>query len=147
MGGTWSTSPDPSDFHNFTGPDLYRSDANVYHRPDGEAYPIMRMDGKVIATLQQFAQLEDVIGPYGGQIRSFDWVFSPKSDAGGPEAMFDHATGAVNPAVVAYWGEHWDLANTVERAWGAKAALLQGQDSPLCGDDGYVLSGWGGSTV
>ena len=23
FGGTWSTSPDSSDFHDFTGPDLY----------------------------------------------------------------------------------------------------------------------------
>ena len=30
FGGTWSTSPDPSDFHDFTGADLYRANANVY---------------------------------------------------------------------------------------------------------------------
>src|SRR5699024_7166890 len=31
FGGTWSTSPDSSDFHDFTGPDLYATDANVYY--------------------------------------------------------------------------------------------------------------------
>ena len=102
----------------------------------------MRVDEKVVATLQQFAQLEDVIGPYGGQIRSFDWVFSPKSDAGGPEAMFDHATGAVNPAVVAYWGEHWDLANLVEREWGSKGPLLRGKVHVYVGTaDTFYLDG------
>jgi len=25
FGGTWSTSPDPSDFHDFVGPDLYQA--------------------------------------------------------------------------------------------------------------------------
>ena len=35
FGGTWSTSPDPSDFHNFTGPGLYAPHANLYHKADG----------------------------------------------------------------------------------------------------------------
>ena len=42
FGGTWSTSPDPSDFHDFTGPDLYATHANLYHKADGTAWPIMR---------------------------------------------------------------------------------------------------------
>ena len=59
----------------------------------------MRTDGKVIATFQQFAGLEGVLGPYGGQVTSFDWVFSPK-EHGAPEPLFDRQTGEV-PAVVA----------------------------------------------
>ncbi len=35
FGGTWSTSPDPSDFHDFTGVDLYAPHANMYRRADG----------------------------------------------------------------------------------------------------------------
>ncbi|MFN6964738.1 MAG: alpha/beta hydrolase-fold protein [Pyrinomonadaceae bacterium] len=31
--GTWSTSPDPVDFRNFTGPDIYAASANAYTRP------------------------------------------------------------------------------------------------------------------
>ena len=84
FGGTWSTSPDPSDFHNFTGPDLYAPHANVFHRPDGTPFPIMRVDGKVVATLEQFTKIEAVLGPYGGQITSFEWVFSPRSKSGAP---------------------------------------------------------------
>ena len=41
FGGTWSTSPDSSDFHHFTGPDLYAENANVYRRPDGSAWPLV----------------------------------------------------------------------------------------------------------
>ena len=37
FGGTWSTSPDPSDFHAFSGIDLYAANANVYRKPDGSA--------------------------------------------------------------------------------------------------------------
>ena len=127
FGGTWSTSPDPSDFHNFTGPDLYAPHANVYHRPDGSAYPIMRMDGKVVATLEQFTKIEAVLGPYGGQITSFDWVFSPRSKSGAPMPMFDRVTGDVDPNVVAYWHDHYDLAHLVEKEWPQNAALLKGR--------------------
>jgi hypothetical protein len=82
FGGTWSTAPDPSDFHDFTGIDLYAPHANVYHRPDGTPYPLVRMQGKVIETFEQFAKLEQVLGLYGGQLASFDWVFSPRDPTG-----------------------------------------------------------------
>jgi Putative esterase len=72
FGGTWSTSPDSSDFHDFTGPDLYAPHANVYHRDDGSSYPLVRNDGKVVATFEDFARLEAVLGPYGGQLASFE---------------------------------------------------------------------------
>ena len=60
----------------------------------------MRMDGKVVATFEQFSQIEQVLGPYGGQVASFEWVFSPKGADGAPVPMFDRATGAVDPKVV-----------------------------------------------
>jgi S-formylglutathione hydrolase FrmB len=117
FGGTWSTSPDPSDFHDFTGPDLYAPHANMYRKADGSAWPLVRIDGKVVATVEQFAQLERVLGPYGGQLASFDWVFSPKGPSGAPVPMFDRVTGDVDPAVVAYWHDHYDLAHIVEAHW------------------------------
>ena len=52
FGGTWSTSPDPSDFHDFTGIDLYAPHANAYRKPDGTPVPIMRDHGKVMATFE-----------------------------------------------------------------------------------------------
>ena len=127
FGGTWSTSPDPSDFHDFTGADLYAPHANVYRKPDGTPNPLVRIDGKVSATFEQFARQEAVIGPYGGQIASFEWVFSPKGPSGAPEPMFDRATGDVNPAVVAYWHDHYDLANMAEKEWPTRGELLKGR--------------------
>ncbi|HLI18983.1 MAG TPA: alpha/beta hydrolase-fold protein [Rhodanobacteraceae bacterium] len=117
FGGTWSTSPDPSDFHDFTGVDLYAPRANVYHRPDGTPYPLVRDHGKVLATFEQFAKLERVLGPYGGQMASFEWVFSPKGKGGRPEPMFNRDTGDVDPAVVAYWREHYDIAYRLQHDW------------------------------
>jgi len=142
FGGTWSTSPDPSDFHDFTGPDLYAPYANLYRRVDGSAYPIMRMKGKVVATLEQFAQMERVIGPYGGQITSFEWVFSPRSDSGAPKPMFDRASGDVDPAVVAYWHEHYDLAFVTEKNWAKDADMLRGRIRLVVGTaDTFYLDG------
>ncbi|TAN04318.1 MAG: enterochelin esterase [Rhodanobacteraceae bacterium] len=117
FGGTWSISPDPSDFHNFTGADLYAPNANVYVKPDGSPNPLVRIDGKVVATFKQFAQLERVLGPYGGQMASFDYVFSPRGPDGRPEPMFNRSTGAVNPAVVKYWRDHYDIAYRIQTQW------------------------------
>jgi hypothetical protein len=142
FGGTWSTSPDPSDFHDFTGPDLYAANANMYRRADGTPVPIFRDKGKVIATMEEFSHLEDVLGPFGGQISSFDWVFSPKGNSGAPQQMFDHQTGAVHPEVVAYWHDHYDLAHIVESHWTEKQASLKGRIHLFVGTaDTFYLDG------
>ncbi len=142
FGGTWSTSPDPSDFHDFTGPDLYAAKANMYHKPDGSAVPIMRDKGKVLASMEQLAKLEATMGPYGGQISSFDWVFSPKGKDGAPEPMFDRETGEVHPEVVAYWREHYDLAHIVESHWAERGAMLKGRIHLFVGTaDTFYLDG------
>jgi len=142
FGGTWSTSPDPSDFHDFTNVDLYAPNANLYHRPDGSPIPIIRENGKVMATMEELARLEDVLGPYGGQISSFDWVFSPKGTSGAPEPMFDRVTGQVHPDVVAYWRDHYDLAHIVESTWADRGADLKGRIHVIVGSaDTFYLDG------
>lgn len=127
FGGTWSTSPDPSDFHDFTGIDLYAPNANVYRRPDGSAYPLVRDHAKVLGTFEQFAKLERVLGSYGGQLASFEWVFSPRGKDGRPEPMFNRDTGAVDPAVVDYWRDHYDIAWRLQHDWPQLKADLDGK--------------------
>ena len=142
FGGTWSTSPDSSDFHDFTGPDLYAPNANVYFNPDGSAYPIMRDKGNVLATLEQFGKLETVLGPYGGQFSSFDWVFSPKGQNGAPKPMFDRETGKVDPEVVTYWRDHYDLSHLVEVNWEERGTELKGRIHVTVGTaDTFYLDG------
>jgi len=140
--GTWSTSPDSSDFHDFTGPDLYAPHANLYRKPDGSPYPLVRDKGKVIATIEQFAKLEQTIGPYGGQFASFDWVFSPRGPDGRPVPMFNRATGDVDPTVVAYWKDHYDIANLVTRQWPSIGPDLRGKIHVIVGTaDTFYLDG------
>jgi hypothetical protein len=142
FGGTWSTSPDPSDFHDFTGPDLYAPHTNVYHKADGTAWPIIRDKGQVQSTMEQLAKLEAVLGPYGGQMTSFDWVFSPKGPSGAPEPMFDRVTGDVDPTVVAYWHDHYDLAHLTEEHWAQNGDLLKGRIHLFVGTaDTFYLDG------
>lgn len=142
FGGTWSTSPDPSDFHDFTGIDLYAPHANVYKRADGTPYPIIRDHGKVMATFEEFAKNERVLGPYGGQIASFEWVFSPRGPDGQPEKMFDRVTGDVNPAVVAYWRDHYDLSHIVQTTWTERGPNLRGKIHVFVGTaDTFYLDG------
>ena len=142
FGGTWSTSPDPSDFHDFTGIDLYAPNANAYHRPDGSAYPLVRDHAKVLGTFEQFAKLERVLGSYGGQLASFEWVFSPRGEDGRPEPMFDRDTGAVDPAVVNYWRDHYDIAYRLQRDWAQLKADLDGKIHLYVGTaDTFYLDG------
>ncbi|WP_233842429.1 alpha/beta hydrolase-fold protein [Dyella sp. 2HG41-7] len=142
FGGTWSTSPDPSDFHDFTGPDLYAAHANVYRKPDGTPYPLVRDKGKVIATFEQFAKMERVLGPYGGQMASFEWVFSPRGKDGRPEPMFDRDTGDVDPQVVAYWHDHYDIAHRLQANWPTLKSDLDGKIHLFVGTaDTFYLDG------
>ncbi len=142
FGGTWSTAPDPSDFHNFVGVDLYASEANVYRRPDGTPYPAVREKGQVLLSFEQFAKFERVLGPYGGQMTSFEWVFSPKGADGRPMQMFDRDTGVVDPDVMAYWREHFDIAWRLAHDWPALRSDLDGKIHVIVGTiDTYYLDG------
>jgi len=142
FGGTWSTSPDPSDFHNFTGADLTAPGANFYYDAAGKPRPLIRDHDKLIATIPDFARLEAVLGHDGGQFRSFEWVFSPRGPDGTPMEMFDRTTGAVNPTVVAYWRDHYDIAHRIETRWPEMKADLDGKVHLIVGTaDTFYLDG------
>ncbi|MDQ7997814.1 MAG: alpha/beta hydrolase-fold protein [Luteibacter sp.] len=142
FGGTWSTSPDPSDFHDFTGIDLYAPHANAYKAADGTPYPLIRDKGKVIATFETFAHLERVLGAYGGQLASFEWVFSPRGADGRPQPMFNRDTGAIDANVVAYWRDHYDIAQRMRTQWPSLRPDLDGKIHLIVGTaDTFYLDG------
>ena len=142
FGGTWSTSPDPSDFHDFTGIDIYAPGANAYVDAAGKPIPLVRDQGREVASLREFGKLEAVLGAYGGQFASFDWVFSPKGADGRPLPLFDRTTGAVDPAVAAYWRDHYDIAYRIKRDWPVLKPDLDGKIHILVGTaDTFHLDG------
>ncbi len=118
FGGAFATSPDPADFRDFMGPDLYAPGVNMYRRPDGSAWPAMRDDsGQDKASAEDLAKTERVFGDVGGQLASFEAVFSPRGGDGRPMPLFDRDTGAVDPVVAKYWCAHYDLAQRLRTQW------------------------------
>jgi hypothetical protein len=56
--------------------------------------------------------------------------------------MFDRQTGTVDPAVVAYWRDHYDLAHIVETHWAEKKTQLKGRIHLYVGTaDTFYLDG------
>lgn len=142
FGGTWSTSPDPSDFHAFSTIDIYASGANMYRHADGTPQPIIRMHQTVLATMEQLAHMESVLGDYGGQLGSFEWVFSPRGPNGRPLPMFNRQTGDVDPKVAAYWRSHYDISHYIETNWATLKPDLRGKIHLYVGtDDTFYLDG------
>ncbi|MFL5523849.1 MAG: alpha/beta hydrolase-fold protein [Gemmatimonadaceae bacterium] len=142
FGGAWPTSPDPSDFHDFTGIDLYARNANVYRKPDGSPWPLARDKGEVLVSMEDYARREVVVGGYGGQMASFEWTFSPRGADGAPVPMFDRTTGAVDSVVVAYWQEHFDVAERLRRHWPELRRDLDGKIHLTVGSaDTFYLDG------
>jgi hypothetical protein len=141
FGGTWSTSPDPVDFHDFTNIDLTRN-SNAYKGSDGKPTPLIRMGGKDVMSFKQYSRQEAVLGEYGGQISSFDWVFSPRGDDGRPMPMFDRATGEIHRDVADYWLKHYDISRILTTNAKRLAPMLKGKIHIMVGTaDTFYLDG------
>jgi putative esterase len=126
FGGTWSSSPDPVDFHDFTGPDLLAAPPdNAYTDRYGRPWQLVRLGTQNVMTLKQFVLSSVVEGYQESQFGSFDAVFSPRGADGKPMPLFDRRTGVVDPAVAAYWEAHYDIATNIERNYEQLAPFLQ----------------------
>ena len=56
--------------------------------------------------------------------------------------MFNRTTGAVDPKVIAYWKEHYDIAHHVEANWSTPAPDLTGKIHLFVGtEDTFYLDG------
>jgi hypothetical protein len=113
FGGSWPTAPDTTDFRTFAAQtDLTKQPPpNFYRTDEGNPRMFIRMDGKDTQSIEDLAKQERVLGDYGGQLASFEWVFSPRGKDGRPMPLFDRDTGKIDPEVAAYWEKHYDIAN------------------------------------
>jgi hypothetical protein len=68
FGGSWPTSPDPSDFHDFLGVDLHAAGANMYRDVYGTLRPIERDHDKVLTASETVARAEAVLGALSDQM-------------------------------------------------------------------------------
>jgi len=143
--GCWSHVPDPIDFHDFQGIDLYDplpdgSPRNMYVDEQGALRPLARRNGQVLVTYKDFVQREDVLNP-GGQIRSFEATFSAPGADGTPRRIFDVATGAIDHAAAAAW-RPYDISNTLLTRWSELRPRLAGKIHVFAGElDTFYLQG------
>lgn len=127
FGGTWSTSPDPVDLHGFTGIDTTKPETeNFYRAADGTERNLVRHQGRNVLSMRQYVQLERVSGDYGGQMASFEAVWSPKGEDGRPMPFFDRQTGRIDPFVAKAW-ERYDIARILETNWARLGKKLKGK--------------------
>ena len=140
FGGVWSTSPDPVDFRDFQRIDLYAPGENMFTDRRGEPRPIARMGGRPVLFYRDFSRMEEVMGP-GGQLGSFEAVFSAKGPDGRPVKLWDRQTGAIDTAVATTW-QPFDIRLKLERNWPTLGPKLAGKLHVITGSmDTFYLEG------
>jgi pimeloyl-ACP methyl ester carboxylesterase len=140
FGGTWSTSPDPVDFREFQQVDIYSTGQNIYHDREGKSRPLARMGGLPILFYDRFSQLEEALGP-GGQLGSFEAVFSPLGADGKPRRLWNRSTGEIDPEVARAW-RAYDIRLILERNWPTLGPKLRGKIHVITGGtDTFYLEG------
>jgi hypothetical protein len=77
-------------------------------------------------TMEDYARLERVQGYYGGQMASFEAVFSPRGTDGQPMPLFDRDTGRIDPFVEKAW-ERYDINRLLKTNWPKLGPKLQGK--------------------
>lgn len=141
FGGVWSTAPDPVDFRDYQATNLYHNPAaSLYFDDQGGKKPIARRNGMPVLWYADFGKMDDCLG-YGGQLRSFEAVFSPLDANGLPQRMWDRTTGRIDPAVVEAW-KKYDINLHVREHWPTLGPKLAGKIHIAMGElDTFYLEG------
>ncbi|MBL8763827.1 MAG: enterochelin esterase [Phycisphaerae bacterium] len=140
LSGVWSHCPDPVDFRDFQRIDLYAPGANMYIDAAGARRPLAREGDRVMLWYDDFVHQETVMGP-GGQIHSFEAVFSPRGGGGRPRPLFDRVTGRVDAVTARSW-ERYDIRLLMERNWATLGPKLVGKIHVYAGgSDTFYLDG------
>ncbi len=145
--GAFAACPDPIDFRAYTLINLYE-DKNAYTLV-GDAATVERPAfrnylGEVFTTQRDSNYMELAQGDRsrsGGQYDIWQAVFSPVGKDGYPKPIFDKVSGDIDPAVAAYWKEHFDLSYIIARDWATLAPKLKGKIHIYVGSaDNYFLN-------
>jgi S-formylglutathione hydrolase FrmB len=140
FGGVWSTAPDPVDFRDFQKVNLYTPKTNLFTDEKGRPRPLARRGGKVALRYKSFSNMETVLGR-GGQLASFEAVFSPKGPDGRPRPLWERRTGAIDPDVARAW-QPYDIRLRLVADWDRLGPKLAGKLHVYTGaDDTFYLDG------
>lgn len=123
--GVWSTAPDPVDLRDWQGTNLYQPGASVFRSSNGARKPLARNRGRTMLWYDRFNKMDDALGR-GGQLRSFEAVFSPLDSAGSPARCWDRGSGLVNPEIVEAW-KQFDISLVLKENWDVLHKPLQGK--------------------
>lgn len=124
FGGCWSTSPDPVDFRAYQTMNIYE-DRNGHWTREGYPRPVARSRDQVKLTFPQL-DLYEYVTSYGGQLDSFDAVFSPRGKDGNPRRLINKLNGAIDREVAAYW-KRYDIRLLLQENWTQLGPKLHGK--------------------
>ena len=140
FGGVWSTAPDPVDFRDFQKINLYASNQNMFKDEKGKDRPIGRKGDTPFLFYKPFSDMEFAMGR-GGQLGSFEAVFSERDSQGNPKKLWDRKTGVVDTDTAASW-KKYDIRLLVENNKDALFGKLKGKIHVYMGDkDTFYLEG------
>jgi len=106
----------------------------------GTSRPIARRGNTAVLYYKPFSDMEVVMGR-GGQLYSFEAVFSPKDGNGKPRQLWDRNTGAIDLETAKYW-ERYDIRLQLERNWASLGPRLKSKIHVFMGDlDTFYLEG------
>jgi hypothetical protein len=112
FGMTWAGSPDPLDFRDFVGHNLYKENANIFYDSNGTLTPAIKTTGKEF-TNKMWSDMETALGE-GGQYQSFEAVFGKCNQNNKPEQVFDRETGKIYPNALEHW-KNYDISSFVRK--------------------------------
>jgi hypothetical protein len=124
FGGCWSLAPDPVDFRAFQTMNIYE-DPNGHWTREGFPRPVARTRTGPRLNFIQFNHLEYVLGE-GGQLDSFNAVFSPRRADGEPRPLMDKLTGAIDREVALSW-QQYDIRLLLQQHWPELGPKLRGK--------------------
>ena len=140
FGGVWSTAPDPVDFRDFQKINLYASNQNMFKDEKGKDRPIGRRGDTPFLFYKPFSDMEFAMGR-GGQLGSFEAVFSERDSQGNPKKLWDRKTGVMDNDTAESW-KKYDIRLLVENNKDALFGKLKGKIHVYMGDkDTFYLEG------
>lgn len=142
FGAAWASSPDPVDFRAFQRTNIYEA-KNIYLELAGDVPSFRDKDGVVKMTVRQENLMEEILGPdntSGQQWDSWAAVFSPLNAKGNPAALYDPATGLINPEIARAW-KAYDIGARLRSEGGVVGPILKQRVRILVGDaDNFYLN-------
>jgi S-formylglutathione hydrolase FrmB len=136
----WASSPDPVDFRDFLGVDLYAERANLYFDERGEPRAFCQL-GNIwpVGYTLEYGARESVLR--GGILSSFEALFSPRAADGTPERLWDRRDGTVRADVARAWSRY-DIGRILRERWSELGSKLDGKLAITIGDhDNFLLQG------